>query len=93
MAWSSHAISQMQGEKQMNEVLMSGFGVSYKGVGLNVNTTHDGSTITFTSGEVIKDILTDPRTTDNGKSVGERNIDWLHEKLDEWIKKQLEKSE
>ena len=77
----------------MNEVFMSGFGVSYKGVGLNVNTTYDGSAITFTSGEVIKDILTDPRITNSGKSVGERNIDWLHEKLDEWIKKQLEKSE
>ena len=77
----------------MNEVLMSGFGVSYKGVGLNVNTRCDGSTITFTSGDIIKDILTDSRITDNGKSVGERNIEWLHEKLDEWINKQLEKSE
>jgi len=77
----------------MNEVLMSGFGVSHKGVGLSVNTTHDGSTITFTSGDVIKDILTDPRITNNGKSVGERNIEWLHEKLDAWIKQNLEKSE
>ena len=77
----------------MNEVLMSGFGVSYKGVGLNVNTTHDGSTITFTSGDIIKDILTDPRITNNGKSVGECNIEWLHEKLDGWIKQNLERSE
>jgi hypothetical protein len=77
----------------MNEVLMSGFGVSYKGVGLSVNTTHDGTTITFTSGDIIKDILTDPRITNNGKSVGERNIEWLHEKLDGWIRQNLEKSE
>ena len=76
----------------MNEVLTAGFGVSHKGVGLSVNTMHDGSTITFTSGDIIKDILTDPRITNNGKSVGERNIEWLHEKLDEWIKKQLEKN-
>ena len=46
----------------MNEVLTAGFGVSHKGVGLSVNTKHDGSTITFTSGDIIKDILTDPRT-------------------------------
>jgi len=77
----------------MNEVLIAGFGVSYKGVGLNVNTTHDGSAITFTSGDIIKDILTDPRITNNGKSVGERNIEWLHEKLDGWIKQNLERSE
>ena len=76
----------------MNEVLTAGFGVSHKGVGLSVNTIHDGTTITFTSGGVIKDILTDPRITDNGKSVGERNIEWLHEKLDGWIKQNLEKS-
>jgi len=76
----------------MNEVLLAGFGVSHKGVGLSVNTTHDGSTITFTSEDIIKDILTDPRITNNGKSVGERNIEWLHEKLDEWIKKHLEKA-
>ena len=76
----------------MNEVLTAGFGVSYKGFGLSVNTMHDGTTITFTSGDVIKYILTDPRITDNGKSVGQRNIDWLHEKLDEWINKQLEKN-
>ena len=74
----------------MNEVLTAGFGVSHKGVGLSVNTIHDGTTITFTSGGVIKDILTDPRITDNGKTVGERNIEWLHEKLDDWINKQLE---
>jgi len=77
----------------MNEVLTTGFGVSHKGVGLSVNTMHDGTTITFTSGDVIKYILTDPRITDNGKSVGERNIEWLHEKLDGWIKQNLERSE
>ena len=59
----------------MNEVLTAGFGVSHKGVGLSVNTMHDGTTITFTSGDIIKDILTDPRITNNGKSVGERNIE------------------
>jgi len=77
----------------MNEVLTTGFGASHKGVGLSVNTMHDGTTITFTSGDVIKDILTDPRITNNGKSVGERNIEWLHEKLDGWIKQNLERSE
>ena len=74
----------------MNEVLTAGFGVSYKGVGLSVNTTR--STITFTAGDIIKDILTDSRITDNRKSVGERNIELLHKKLDEWIEKQLEKN-
>ena len=63
----------------MNEVLTAGFGVSYKGVGLSVNTTR--STITFTAGDIIKDILTDSRITDNRKSVGERNIELLHKKI------------
>ena len=44
----------------MNEVLIAGFGVSHKGVGLSVNTMHDGTTITFTSGAVSYTHLTLP---------------------------------
>ena len=48
--------------------------------------------IKFNAGGAIKKVLIDPLMTDNGKTIGERNIDWLHEKLDEWIMKQLEKA-
>jgi len=74
----------------MNEVLTAGFGHSTTHFAVSVDS-HDEA-IMFTAGGAIKEALTDPLMTDNGKSVGERNIEWLHEKLDEWIKKQLEKN-
>jgi len=76
----------------MNEVLISGFGSEYDFLGCGVEVNNEGDVITFTAWDGIKKVLTDPRITNNGKSVGERNIDWLHEKLDEWIKKQLEQT-
>ena len=76
----------------MNEILLARFGSSYTGVGIGAEVVNDESTIKFTAGDGMKNCLTDPLMTDNGKTIGERNIDWLHEQLDEWIMKQLEKA-
>jgi len=72
----------------MNEVLLAGFSHSTTHFAVSVSS-HDEA-IMFTAGDDIKLSLTDPLMTENNKSIGQRNIDWLHEKLDEWINKQLE---
>jgi len=76
----------------MNEVLLEGFGSNNDPIGYGVSVNYEGRVITFTAGGSIKNCLTNPLMTENNKSIGQRNIDWLHEKLDEWIKKQLEKN-
>jgi hypothetical protein len=72
-----------------NEVLMSGFGINNGANGCAVTVAYEDNVITFTVGSKVKQALNNPRITDNGKSIGERNIEWLHEKLDDWINKQL----
>ena len=74
----------------MNETLLAGFGHNSTHFAVSVDS-HD-ETIMFTAGDDIKQALTDRLMTTNGKSVGERNVEWLHEKLDEWIRKQLEEN-
>jgi len=41
--------------------------------------------IEFSSDTGFGRLLTDPRMTDNGQTVGERNRAWLHAKLDAWL--------
>jgi len=79
----------------MNEILLTRFGRSDVGIDgdiIGVSVDQEDKFIKFSAGGAIKKALIDPLMTDNGKSIGERNIDWLHEKLDEWINKQLEQS-
>jgi len=76
----------------MNEVLLAGFGSNNDPIGYGVSVDYEDRVITFTAGSSIKQVLTDPLMTENNKSIGQRNIDWLHEKLDEWINKQLEEN-
>lgn len=71
----------------MNEVLMSGFGINDGATGYAVTVAYEDKVITFTVGSKANQALTDPKITDNGKSVGDRNIEWLHAKLDDWINK------
>ena len=78
----------------MNEILLVRYGISdIKGDVIGVAIDQEDKFIKFSAGGAIKQTLIDPLMTENNKSIGQRNIDWLHEKLDEWINKQLEKSE
>jgi len=75
----------------MNEILLTRFGMSdvqHDVIGVSVD--QEDKFIKFSAGGAVKQTLTDPLMTDNNKSIGQRNIEWLHEKLDEWINKQLE---
>ena len=76
----------------MNDILLVRYGRSDVEIDniIGVSVDQEDEFITFNAGGAIEKALIDPLMTDNGKTVGERNIDWLHEKLDEWIKKQLE---
>ena len=78
----------------MNDIVLARFGKS--GVDtddiIGVWVDQEDKFIKFSAGGAIKKVLIDPLLTDNGKTIGERNIDYLHEKLDEWIMKQLEKN-
>ena len=78
---------------KMNEILLVRYGISdIKGDVIGVAIDQEDKFIKFSAGGAIKQTLTDPLMTENNKSIGQRNIDWLHEKLDEWINKQLEKN-
>ena len=59
------------------------FGAAPEGVRITVH--EGGDYIHFTVGAGFKAWVTNPLITDNGKSVGERNIEALHERLTEWI--------
>jgi len=75
----------------MNEVLLVRYGISeVQNDVIGVSVDYEDKFIKFSAGGAIKQTLTDPLMTDNNKSIGQRNIEWLHEKLDEWINKQLE---
>ena len=77
----------------MNEILLVRYGISdvqHDVIGVAID--QEDKIIKFSAGGAIKQTLTDPLMTENNKSIGQRNIDWLHEKLDEWINKQLEKN-
>lgn len=75
----------------MNDILLTGFSSNdTDGDIIGVSVHQEDKFIKFSAGGAIKKALTNPLMSDNGKSVGERNIDWLHEVLDDWIKKQLE---
>ena len=77
----------------MDDIVLARFGKSDTDDIIGVYVNQEDKFIKFSAGGAIKKVLIDPLMTDNGKTIGERNIDWLHEKLDEWINKQLEKSE
>ena len=75
----------------MNEILLVRYGISEVQTDvIGVSVDQEDKFIKFSAGGAIKQTLTDPLMTDNNKSIGQRNIEWLHEKLDEWINKQLE---
>ena len=69
----------------MDEIGLTGFSFSAE-ESVWIRTHDDGEYITFTVGSGFKKWVTDPAITDNGKSVGERNIEDLHQLLDGWIK-------
>jgi len=75
----------------VNEILLVRYGISEVQTDvIGVSVDQEDKFIKFSAGGAIKQTLTDPLMTDNNKSIGQRNIEWLHEKLDEWINKQLE---
>ena len=75
----------------MNEILLVRYGISeVQNDVIGVSVDQEDKFIKFSAGGAIKQTLTDPLMTDNNKSIGQRNIEWLHQKLDEWINKQLE---
>jgi hypothetical protein len=41
--------------------------------------------VEFSSSNGFGRLLTNPRMTDNGQTIGERNRAWLHAKLDAWL--------
>jgi hypothetical protein len=41
--------------------------------------------IEFSASKGFGSLLTNPRKTDNGQTIGERNRDLLHRRLDEWL--------
>jgi len=75
----------------MNEILLVRYGIAeVQNDVIGVSVDQEDKFIKFSAGGAIKQTLTDPLMTDNNKSIGQRNIEWLHQKLDEWINKQLE---
>ena len=68
------------------DCVLNGFGQSLASI--FVDTTHDY--VTFSSENEFTPVLTNPLKTDNGKTIGERNREWLHAKLDAWLDKTWE---
>ncbi len=64
------------------EVLVEGFESGALGI-IGVKTALEQ--IEFSSNKGFGRLLTDPRMTTNGQTIGERNRAWLHAKLDAWI--------
>jgi hypothetical protein len=62
---------------------MTEAGISYKGVTCEVKTSETEFTVTIT--EHFADWLTKKELTMGWISVGQKNREWLHEKLDEFI--------
>jgi hypothetical protein len=66
----------------VEEVLVNGF--ESRPIGeIGVRTALER--IEFSSSNGFGHLLTNPRMTDNGQTVGERNRAYLHEKLDAWL--------
>ena len=68
------------------ECVINGF--SQSPAVIEVKTSHDR--VEFSSEHDFTQILTNPLKTDNGKTIGERNREWLHAKLDAWLDKTWE---
>ena len=71
------------GEEYMREeVLVEGF--ESRPIG-TIAIKMTAEKIEFSSDNGFGRLLTNPRLTDNGQTVGERNRAELHERLDEWL--------
>lgn len=70
-----------------NETMLTGFSSHEEGFGLTINVS--GNVLSFEAGSLFKQVMQDQKITDNGKTVGERNREHLHNKLDTWIEAQL----
>jgi len=76
-------------EKDMTkEVIMPGFSANL-GYGVEINT--EDNRITFTAGPGFAECTTNALLTDNFRTVGTRNIQAMHDKLDHWILTELKK--
>jgi hypothetical protein len=64
------------------EVLIEGFESRPTG---SIAIRMTAEKIEFSSKNGFGRLLTNPRLTDNGQTVGERNRAEIHERLDEWL--------
>ena len=76
----------MKTNNPYQEILMGDFGSYGKA---HVVVTIEPLELTFTRSKEFPAMLVDQLTTDDGRTVGQRNQDWLHSKLQEWIDEAL----
>ena len=67
------------------EVILNGLG----GIGVIINTCKKNKYIRFEVGPELFNALTAPLKTDNGMTVGERNRENLHKRLDDLLDNNL----
>jgi hypothetical protein len=75
--------------KAYEEVCLSGFG--QPGIGWIIKWPKNLSTFTVEVGDTFRNCATNPRQTDDGRTVGDRNQQALHDALQEFIDKNLDK--
>jgi len=73
----------------VEEVLVDGF--EPRPIG-DIGVKMSEERIEFSSSKGFGSLLTNPRMTDNGQTVGERNRAWLHAKLDAWLEGTFEEN-
>ena len=64
-------------------------GITIGGVAVTVSTS--GTAFRVEHHKIFKEWINNPLLTDNGQTVGQRNREWLHKKLDSFIDSKLEK--
>lgn len=60
-------------------------GICYEGLGISYSLNKETQTLVIKKGEAFQTWLTKPLLTDNGKTVGERNRENLHQWLDSYL--------
>jgi len=58
-------------------------------IGASVSTAKDFSYVKFEIGDAFYDSMTDGREIEDGRTIGQANQDWLHDKLNTWIEENL----